>query len=529
MEIVVGAGLALAVTWISTWIGFDRDRAFYPVVLVVIASYYALFAAIGGSSTALGVETMLFAGFCALAMIGFRTRLWVAVVALFAHGALDLVHGQVIDNPGVPAWWPMFCLAFDWTAASYIGWRILQQPTTAPRRAELHGFDARIAPHVARELQCSERAEQAGNLAASFRHLERAHVLGQSSTYEHVRVHVRMLRWAIGNGPAREAFGQVLRIAGAATMTPLGLIPTGNTGGSDISPFQRLPIPGDLSDIIASARSETTLRGLGSILLIGVLLICMPLPQAAAAPSTPTREAQVDGHRVAYQVLGTGGPAIVMISGLGDGMGSFRTAAAEMAKSTTVMIYDRPGYGASLPLSGPADAEGAARDLSGVLAQSGIKGPYVLIGHSLGGLYAEYYAAKHPHQIAGLVLEESRPADFTRRCEAAGIAMCTPTGFMARMLPRGAQDEVAGLATTLTQVEAAGPVHGARVLVMSRPVPAKASPMDALWKQSQSDLAGKYGGAVHLTAPGGGHYIHRDQRAWFVTTVLQFAGARITP
>jgi pimeloyl-ACP methyl ester carboxylesterase len=461
MEIVVGAGMALAVAWIATWIGFDRDRAFYPVVLIVVASYYDLFAAIGGSPSALGVETLLFAGFFALGMIGFRTSLWVVVAALFAHGALDLIHGRVISNPGVPAWWPMFCLAYDWTAATYLGWRML----------------GRVIRH----------------------------------------------------GTAREAFGQNLRIVAAAAMTPVSLIPGGDTGDSHTDPFQRLPILGDLSSIIASARSRNPVRGPGYILLIGVLLTCMPLARATAEPSIPTRDAQVDGHRVAYQVLGAGGPAIVMISGLGDGMESFQTAAADLAKTATVIVYDRPGYGVSSPSSGPADAEDAARDLAAVLAQSGIRGPYVLVGHSLGGLYAEYYAARHPDQIAGLVLEESRPADFTRRCEAAGIGMCAPTGFLVRMLPKGAQDEVAGLATTLTQVETAGPIHGAPVLVMSRPIAAKASPFEALWKQAQADLAERYDGAVHLTALAGGHYIHRDQRAWFVTAVQQFAKARITP
>lgn len=527
MEIAVGAGLALAVARIAAWIGFDRDRAFYPVVLVVVASYYDLFAAIGGSPTALSVETVLFAGFLGLAMIGFRTSLWVVVAALLAHGALDLVHGRVISNPGVPAWWPMFCLAYDWTAAAYLGWRMLR-PARARHWTQSDGNKARIAPYVAAELDASERAEQAGDLPASFEHLERAHILGQCSTREHVRVHIRMLGWAIRHGTAHEAVGQVLRVA-AATMTPVGLIPAGNTGGSHTSPFQTLPIPGDLSAIIASARSRTPVRGLGSILLIGALLTSMPLARAMAAPSVPTREAQVDGHRVAYQVLGTGGPAIVMISGLGDGMQSFRTVADELAKSATVIIYDRPGYGASSPSSGLADAESAARDLAAVLAQSGIKGPYVLVGHSLGGLYAEYFAARHPAQIAGLVLEESRPSDFTRRCEAAGIAMCAPTGLMVRMLPKGAHDEVASLTTTMSQVDSAGPVHGAPVLVMSRPISAQASASDALWKQAQADLAGRYARAVHLTAPAGGHYIHRDQRAWFVTTVQQFANASITP
>lgn len=92
----------------------------------------------------------------------------------------------------------------------------------------------------------------------SFAFLERAHVLGQASTVEHVRVHWHMLLWALRKRAPREAWGQVFRIVGAATKTAAGLVPTGNTGGSDISPFRRLPLPQDLARIIARARDKNS-------------------------------------------------------------------------------------------------------------------------------------------------------------------------------------------------------------------------------------------------------------------------------
>jgi hypothetical protein len=57
-----------------------------------------------------------------LAAAGFRSSLWVVVAALAAHGVFDLVHGGVIENPGVPGWWPAFCLTYDVTAATYLLW-----------------------------------------------------------------------------------------------------------------------------------------------------------------------------------------------------------------------------------------------------------------------------------------------------------------------------------------------------------------------------------------------------------------------
>ena len=98
---VVGACLALAVGVFATVVRLDRDRAFYPTVAIVIASLYSLFAVMGGSTRALVVESIVGVGFIALAVLGFRSSLWVVVAALSVHGVFDLVHGTVISNPGV--------------------------------------------------------------------------------------------------------------------------------------------------------------------------------------------------------------------------------------------------------------------------------------------------------------------------------------------------------------------------------------------------------------------------------------------
>lgn len=124
MEYLAGIVLALAVSLSATLIGLDRDRAFYPTVLAVIASYYDLFAIIGESSSALITESLAMALFLSATILGYRRNLWLVVAALFAHGGFDFFHGHIITNPGVPAWWPMFCLAYDVTAAAYLTWLI---------------------------------------------------------------------------------------------------------------------------------------------------------------------------------------------------------------------------------------------------------------------------------------------------------------------------------------------------------------------------------------------------------------------
>ena len=122
--VFVGVLLAIAVGLLGTLAGLERDRAYYPVVTIVIASYYALFAVLGGSSQALLLESVVGMLFVAAAIAGFRRSLWMAAGALAAHGLFDFVHSGLIPNPGVPAWWPAFCLAFDVTAAAYLAWRL---------------------------------------------------------------------------------------------------------------------------------------------------------------------------------------------------------------------------------------------------------------------------------------------------------------------------------------------------------------------------------------------------------------------
>ena len=122
MALLVGALLAAAVGLFATAVGLDRDRAFYPTVTIVIALYYALFAVMGASANALVLESAVGAVFIALAAFGFRSSLWVVVLALAAHGVFDLAHSRVISNPGVPAWWPAFCLTYDLAAAAYLAW-----------------------------------------------------------------------------------------------------------------------------------------------------------------------------------------------------------------------------------------------------------------------------------------------------------------------------------------------------------------------------------------------------------------------
>lgn len=120
MEYLIGFALALGISIGATAIGFDRERSFYPTVLIVIAFLYALFAILGASTHALLLELLPGALFVIAAVAGFKKTLWWAVAGLIGHGLFDFIHGHFISNPGVPAYWPGFCGTYDVVAGVYL-------------------------------------------------------------------------------------------------------------------------------------------------------------------------------------------------------------------------------------------------------------------------------------------------------------------------------------------------------------------------------------------------------------------------
>jgi hypothetical protein len=122
MEYLVGVILGLIVGGFATTSGFDRDRAFYPTVLIVIASYYALFAIMGAPPYApLMIEIAVGLVFAAIALISFKKSLWLAVAGIAGHGFFDFfVHPSLVTNPGMPVWWPGFCGTIDFVIGGWL-------------------------------------------------------------------------------------------------------------------------------------------------------------------------------------------------------------------------------------------------------------------------------------------------------------------------------------------------------------------------------------------------------------------------
>jgi len=120
MEYLVGITLALFFCTAAAGLGMDRERAFYPAVLIAVASYHLAFAVVDGRSEVMLSELAIAAVFIVAAVAGFKRSPWIAVVALAGHGVMDAFHHHLVYSTGVPQAWPGFCMTFDVTAAAFV-------------------------------------------------------------------------------------------------------------------------------------------------------------------------------------------------------------------------------------------------------------------------------------------------------------------------------------------------------------------------------------------------------------------------
>jgi pimeloyl-ACP methyl ester carboxylesterase len=150
-----------------------------------------------------------------------------------------------------------------------------------------------------------------------------------------------------------------------------------------------------------------------SLASIGALVENVALERDANL-TMPGKLYDVGGHRLHLNCTGAGSPTVVLESGLGGSSPLWAPISAATAGTTRVCAYDRAGTGWSDDAAGPQDSLAVAAGLHRLLNVAGENGPYVLAGHSVGGVYAMTYAARYPEQVAGLVLLDSAsPRQFT--------------------------------------------------------------------------------------------------------------------
>src|SRR5918998_4117559 len=183
--------------------------------------------------------------------------------------------------------------------------------------------------------------------------------------------------------------------------------------------------------VVSSSTSRGIMRRiwrplLGLVVALLVLAVAGAIYQAIAteraerAYPPPGEMVGVGGHRLHINCVGQGGPTVVLDSGSGAMSAHWALVQRAVSGTTRVCAYDRAGMGWSEMGPEPRDARQITGELHALLEGAGIEGPYVLVGHSFGGLYMQTYAARYPDEVAGVALVDSstEPDQFSQRPEA---------------------------------------------------------------------------------------------------------------
>jgi pimeloyl-ACP methyl ester carboxylesterase len=153
-----------------------------------------------------------------------------------------------------------------------------------------------------------------------------------------------------------------------------------------------------------------------ALAVVGAIYQAIATERAARVYPPPGEMVDVGGHSLHIKCVGQGSPTVVLDGGSGEMSADWVLVQREVSGTTRVCAYDRAGMGWSEVGPEPRDARRISGELHALLAEAGIEGPYVLVGHSFGGLYAQTYAARYPDKVAGVALvDSSQPDQFTHQ------------------------------------------------------------------------------------------------------------------
>lgn len=201
------------------------------------------------------------------------------------------------------------------------------------------------------------------------------------------------------------------------------------------------------------------------------VLLCVGLAPGACATMEGVTASAIADKRVEHVIAGHGGPTVVLENGLGGKLDWWAKVLPEVAKETRVFAYNRPGVGASDEVSTPRDGGHIVEELRRNLREKGIAPPYVLVGHSIGGLYMQFYARRYPHEVAGLVLVDSTHPE---QMKGAGARENWPTWLKVVFDVANSETgekELSAIPATGAAVLALPPLKGKPVIVLSAKEP----------------------------------------------------------
>ncbi len=294
-----------------------------------------------------------------------------------------------------------------------------------------------------------------------------------------------------------------------------------------------------MTDGFPAARESLTLggrRNLGGRLFVVWLALIGPGFLSYGRSAAQVGKTIDLGTRGLYcELHGSGKPTVIVDVGVGESFQSWSAVVAELSKTTSVFVYDRAGYGRSGTGPLPRDAGSEAADLHALLRKADIKGPYVLVGHSLGGLNMQVFAREQAADVAGLVLLDPPPrgwlagdtfqglkqmflkvtADLAKEAEAAGRSRDESEARRASFLRTIASEQEEMFGRTAQQVIAVTSFGKLPMVVIAsgRPNPmfgAEAEAWQRYWIGESRKLSGLSARGEFVLAERSGHQIHGD-------------------
>jgi pimeloyl-ACP methyl ester carboxylesterase len=254
------------------------------------------------------------------------------------------------------------------------------------------------------------------------------------------------------------------------------------------------------------------------------LLRALILPVYVAAFPIATCAAAADSVQHRVHLAGQGRPAIIFSSGLGDTFDSWRAVQGPIASECgRTLAYNRAGYEGSAAATGPRDAETIVAELRAELRRRRIAPPYVLVGHSLGGLYMQYFARQYPDEVAGLVLVDSTHWD-ERLVADSRMQNAGQNGAVMLFMSFIARRELADSVHAGEQVHSS-PRARVPTIVLSSTGPRRGETPAARANSArlQNEIAEDFA-ARHVRVAGSGHYIQEDQPQAVIDSVREIAG-----
>ncbi len=234
---------------------------------------------------------------------------------------------------------------------------------------------------------------------------------------------------------------------------------------------------------------------------------------ASGCSSVPTQvSTRPDGARVERATEGTGA-AIVFQAGLGDGLDSWSPVWAKVAGVGRLVGYSRPGYGRSDSTRRPRDPCSIARELHALLAELDVRPPYVLVGHSLGGLYQWVFAVLYPQDVKALVLlDPTHPDHWSRLQREAGSSATALRGMRATLFTATMRSEFDAQLECLDTIDRSRARSiPTRLLVRTEYQLFELGAFRSMVESLQHDWLSLVGADRIERVSGAAHYLHRDR------------------